>query len=184
MHMNITPGSAMTDARIPKNMTTHYAAVTKLTDAFCKERLSTEYAELCRNAAAALCRKRPSPLMSGKIESWACGIVQALGHVNWMFDKSNPLYTSAQTIQAFFGVSKSNAGTKAQAIRNALNMDIMGSPEWMLQSTQDSNPMLWFVTVNGFIHDIRTLPYEIQKQAYEKGLIPYIPADKAAAEAY
>lgn len=173
----------MINARIPQSMMAHYAVITKLTDRFCRGHLDPEYAQLCRKAAAALCRKRPSPLISGKIESWACGIVQALGHVNWMFDKSNPLYTSAQTIQEFFGVSKSNAGTKAQAVRNALDMDRMQSTEWMLQSTQDSNPMLWFVTVNGFIHDIRTLPYEVQKQAYEKGLIPYIPADKEMAEA-
>lgn len=168
----------MTNKRIPQAMQGYYDAITILTDKFCKERLSNEYAELVRKATAALCRKRPSPLLSGKTESWACGIIQAVGYVNWMFDKSNPFYTSAQTIQEFFVVSKSTAGLRAKTAREALGMDHMLNTEWMLQATQDSNPMLWFVSVNGFICDIRTLPREIQEQAYEDGIIPYIPADK------
>jgi len=35
------------------------------------------------------------------------------------------------------------------------------------------------LTVNGFIMDIRNAPREAQVVAYERGLIPYIPADRA-----
>jgi hypothetical protein len=35
--------------------------------------------------------------------------------------------------------------------------------------------------VNGFITDIRRCPREAQVVAFQKGLIPYIPADKPAA---
>ncbi len=34
--------------------------------------------------------------------------------------------------------------------------------------------------VNGFIMDVRHAPREVQEMAFEKGLIPYIPADRAA----
>lgn len=37
----------------------------------------------------------------------------------------------------------------------------------------------WMITLDGFIVDARTLPREIQELAYEKGIIPYIHADKA-----
>ena len=47
-----------------------------LTDAFCREHLDDEYGALCRKLAGVLARKRPSPLPSGKPESWACGIVR------------------------------------------------------------------------------------------------------------
>jgi hypothetical protein len=38
--------------------------------------------------------------------------------------------------------------------------------------------MAWMISVNGFIVDARRLSREIQEVAYEKGLIPYIPADR------
>jgi hypothetical protein len=56
---------------VPKAMAEIYAAVTALTDAVCREHLNDEYAELFRFAAAALCRKRPSPLSKGLPASWA-----------------------------------------------------------------------------------------------------------------
>jgi hypothetical protein len=37
---------------------------------------------------------------------------------------------------------------------------------------------MWMLEVNGFIMDIRRCPREAQELAFEKGLIPYIPADK------
>ena len=35
--------------------------------------------------------------------------------------------------------------------------------------------MAWMSSLNGMIVDVRNQPREIQKIAYEKGLIPYIP---------
>ena len=37
----------------------------------------------------------------------------------------------------------------------------------------DSN---WMLTVNGMMVDVRHLPIEVQEVAYQKGLIPYVPA--------
>ena len=42
----------------------------------------------------------------------------------------------------------------------------------------DSNPMAWYIMVDGMILDARSLPRHIQVAAYEKGLIPYVPADQ------
>ena len=36
--------------------------------------------------------------------------------------------------------------------------------------------------VNGFLVDIRYAPREIQETAFEKGLIPYISADRAGVD--
>ena len=38
--------------------------------------------------------------------------------------------------------------------------------------------MAWIIMFNGFMIDARTLSREIQEAAYEKGLIPYVHADK------
>jgi hypothetical protein len=50
------------------------------------------------------------------------------------------------------------------------------SPEWTLPSRLADNPLAWLVQVNGLIVDIRRMPTEVQKRAFEKGLIPFIPA--------
>src|SRR5262249_43338341 len=53
--------------------------IVTLTDAFCREHLDDEYATLCRKLAGVLARKRPSPLVQSKPESWASGIVRVIG---------------------------------------------------------------------------------------------------------
>ena len=51
-------------------------------------------------------------------------------------------------------------------------------PNWCIPSKLDDNPMAWIIQYNGFMVDVRSLPRNIQVIAYEKGIIPYIPADK------
>ena len=51
-------------------------------------------------------------------------------------------------------------------------------PTWMLRSFVDRNPLVWMAEVNGMLVDLRDMPREVQVIAYEKGLIPYIPADR------
>jgi hypothetical protein len=109
-------------ASVPKPMRPMYEAVVAGTDAFCKEHLNDEYAQLCRNVAAALCRKRPSPLISGNLTSWICGIVYAVGSVNFLFDKSQTPHMTAADLAAAFGVSKSTAGSRSRAIQDMLKM--------------------------------------------------------------
>jgi len=86
--MTIKPKSE----KVPKKMQATYNTIVALTDGFCQEHLNEEYAQLARQLTAALCRKRPSPLSRGKPNSWACGIIYALGFVNFLFDKSQEPY--------------------------------------------------------------------------------------------
>ena len=81
--------------QIPKNMETIFHAIIKITDDVCHHKLNDEYMQLARQVAAALARKRPSPLASGKANTWACGIVYALGFVNFLFDKNTEPYLNA-----------------------------------------------------------------------------------------
>jgi len=154
-----------------------YAAIVALTDTFCRQRLNDEYATLCRELAAALARKRPSPIARGKPESWACAIVYALGTVNFLFDRSQTPHMRADELCAAFGVSKSGGANKAKLIRDMFDM-IQFDPRWCLPSQIDQNPMAWLIQVNGLIVDARSLPREVQELAYQKGLIPYVPGKR------
>ena len=50
-------------------------------------------------------------------------------------------------------------------------------PNWCLPSKMEDNPLIWMVSVNGFIIDIRQAPREIQEEALRKGIIPYLPEE-------
>jgi hypothetical protein len=65
-----------------------YDEIVALTDQFCQQHLNEEYRDLCRRMVAKLCRKRPSPVATGKTNTWACGIVYSVGRINFLFDKS------------------------------------------------------------------------------------------------
>ena len=162
---------------VPKNIQDVFDAIVALTDEFSEHHLNDEYAQLARYATAALCRKRPSPLASGRPNAWACGIIYALGFVNFLFDKSQEPYMNATDLCKSFGVSKSTGSAKSKIVRDNLGMMQM-HPNWCLPSKLDDNPIAWMIMINGLIVNARQLPREIQEIAYRKGLIPYIPADK------
>lgn len=155
-----------------------YDAIVALTDAFCREHLNSEYEVLCHRLAGALARKRPSPLTRGKPESWASGIVRVIGRMNFLDDPSQPHHMKMSEIDRGFGVSEATGSAKATAIRKLLDIDML-DVEWTLPSRMDDNPLIWLLEVNGLIMDIRRCPREAQVVAFENGLIPYIPADRA-----
>ncbi|OQA18189.1 MAG: hypothetical protein BWY63_02127 [Chloroflexi bacterium ADurb.Bin360] len=162
--------------KVPAAMQPIYESITALTNSFCEQHLNAECAVLCRELAAALARKRPSPLVRGAHNIWACGIVYALGTVNFLFDKSQTPHTTIDELCGAFGVSKSSGANKAKQIRDLFGMSQF-DPDWCLPSKIDSNFRVWTLQLDGLIVDARYLPREIQEIAYAKGLIPYIPGD-------
>ena len=62
--------------------------VRALVDQFCRTHLNEEYRTTCLALTDKLARKRPSPLLSGKPNSWASGIVRAVGWANFLDDPS------------------------------------------------------------------------------------------------
>jgi len=163
---------------VPKAMQEVFDKIVAITDEVAEKNLNEEYAQTIRYATAALCRKRPSPLLKGRVKSWACGITYAIGFVNFLFDRSQDPFMSAADLCAAFGVSKNTGGNKSKEVRDILKT-FQHDPNWCLPSEMDNNPMAWLISVNGFMVDARNAPRQIQELAYKKGIIPYIPDDKA-----
>lgn len=162
---------------VPKAMRPAYEAVVAITDAFCKEHLDEEYVQLSPKLAAALARKRPSPLAQGKPQMWACGIVYALGSVNFLWDKTQTPHMSAGELCQRFGAGKSGCSAKARSIMDMFRI-VQADPRWYRPSKMDDNPLAWLISVDGFILDARHAPRDIQEEALRRGLIPYIPKAK------
>jgi hypothetical protein len=163
---------------IPAAARTVYEAIVALTDAFCRGHLNGEYEALCRKLAGALARKRPSPLLGGKPTTWACGIVRTIGWVNYLDDSRRKPHMKLTAIDRAFGVAESTGQGKSKAIRTLLKVRT-SDPHWTLPSRMGDNPMAWMIEINGFIVDARHLKREFQEEALRKGLIPYIPGDRA-----
>lgn len=153
----------------------------EMTDAFCREFLNEEYAQLCRKLALALGRKRPSPLFRGKLDTWAAGVVRTIGWVNFLHDPSQTPHMKLYSIDEAFGIAESTGAAKLKEIRTMFRIRQL-DPKWTLPSAIDDNPLVWMVSIDGLIIDIRTAGRELQKAAFQKGLIPYIPADRADAD--
>src|SRR2546429_8078897 len=107
---------------VPKDMRGRFDEITQLTDAFCQTYLNDEYKQICRELTATLCRKRPSPLIRGKANTWACGIIHALGMVNFLFDSSQTPHVSSSQISESFGLSSSTMQSKSKQIRDLLGI--------------------------------------------------------------
>ncbi|MDZ7616332.1 MAG: DUF6398 domain-containing protein [Patescibacteria group bacterium] len=155
--------------------------LTEMTDAFCRECLNEEYADLCRKLVEALARKRPSPLLRGNLKTWACGIVRTIGWVNYLDDRNQKPHMKLPVIDRAFGVAESTGQGKSKTIRKMLKIREF-DPRWTLPSMRDDNPRVWMLEVNGFIMDLRDAPRAVQEMAFERGLIPYIPANQAATD--
>jgi hypothetical protein len=167
----VMPQRKPADAKSPDRV---FHEITGLVDAFCKQHLNAEYAELCCKLTEKLARKRPSPLLAGKPQTWACGIVRTIGWVNFLDDASQKLHMKLTAIDKAFGVGESTGQGKAMLIRKMMKIGPM-DPAWSLRRRIDQNPMNWMIHVDGFLVDARFLKREIQEEALRKGLIPFIP---------
>ena len=146
---------------VPKSMQATYDTVVHLMDEFCDQHLNAEYRELARDMAAALSRKRPSPLASGQPRTWACTIIYELGRVNFLSDPATHPHMTLAELCTAFGVGQSTASAKAHVIRNLLRVNRL-NPSWMLPSLVETHPLVWMAEVNGVLVDLREMPREVQ----------------------
>lgn len=160
--------------KVPKAMQEKFAVIVGLTEPFCAQYLNDDYRKLILEATAALCRKRPSPLLRGKENIWAAAIIHAVGTANFLFDASQQPHCRAPQIYEFFGTAASTSQNKSKEIRGLLDMS-MSNFKWMLPSRLADNSLIWLVQVNGLYMDIRDLPRDVQQEAVERGIIPFLP---------
>lgn len=113
---------------------------------------------------------------------WAAAAVHAVGRVNFLDDPSQVPHCKPKMLCEFFRIAESTVQNKSREIRVALGMGPM-APGWTLPSRLADNPLVWMLQVNGLIIGIRQAPAELQRLAYNEGLIPFIPAERSGADA-
>lgn len=160
--------------RIPVHLKDRFSKVENLIATYARDNLDDEYLEYCLYLTAALARKKETPFVKGKEKLWACGIIHAIGMVNFLFDKDTDPFVTASDLYSSFGVSSSSVSAKSKFIRDLFDM-FPSDPNWTIPSRQYDNPLIWLASVNGHIVDLRQMPLEIKEQAFEQNIIPFIP---------
>jgi hypothetical protein len=110
-----------------------------MTDSFCGQYLTEEYAELCRTLARALDQMRPSPLTQDSVEIWACGIIRTIGWVNFLHDSNQTPHLNPSVIDEAFGVATRTGQEKSAVIREMFTIRHF-EPRWTLPSHKHDNP--------------------------------------------
>jgi hypothetical protein len=160
---------------VPAKVRPQFEEVVGLIERVCRAHLTEEYAAVARELASALARKRPSPLLRGQSRTWACGITYTIGSVNFLFDPTQRPHVRASDLCALFVVSQSAGAAKSREIIRVFDI-VPLDPRWSLPSRLADNPLVWMIPINGVIVDMRIMPRDLQEQAYELGLIPFVPA--------
>jgi len=140
--------------QVPTALQPTYERIVQITDEVARKHLTAEYAHLFRYATAALCRKRPSPLTTGPVNSWACGIAYAIGAVNFLFDKSQTPHLRAAELCHAFAVSPSTGSAKAKVVKAALELFHL-HPDWCLPSKLNVTAQLGYVRLSWLRFDDR-----------------------------
>ena len=163
---------------IPKGMLPVYESIVGLTDDVCDRQLNSEYRDLARAMTGALCRKRPSPLSSGRPRTWAGGyrLCSGTDQFSWRPIVSS-VHGNVRPMRRIRSRRKHRPRQGARSSRKALGIGPF-DPEVDASKPPRKNPLVWMAEVNGLLVDLRTMPREVQEAAFAKGMIPYIPADR------
>lgn len=170
----LLPG-LMPDPRdgVPPHWLARYDEIVALTDAYCAAHLDDEYRDAVREMAGLLCQDG-TPGARGKAAGWAAGLVAAVAWVNYAAVAQGPL--TQEMIGRAFGVSVGTVGRRLGELRDGLQIVWM-DPTWTVPSRLDDNPVIWLREIDGLFQDLRLAPRRVQEQAFQDGLIPWIPAD-------
>lgn len=141
---------------------------------FCNANLNEEYHKVCQVMADQL-NVAKSPLKEGKENGWAAAIVAAIGFVNFLGDPRSKPHLTDKDIAEGFSVTQALLKKNTNTLIKGFDL-IPYDPDFTIASLLDDNPFVWLIeTESGMTIDLRQAPLDLQKQALEMGLIPYMP---------
>ncbi|MBX3375048.1 MAG: hypothetical protein KF817_14550 [Phycisphaeraceae bacterium] len=129
--------SAASGRPVPRSISNVIACIA----GFCHEELDEEYLEVALRLARTLERIDPA-LRRGRPESWAAGIIHAVGWVNLLTDPATSPYLTSREIATSLGVSETTMHEKSRRIRQRLDL-VPLSPPWCLPSLFQEAMDVW-----------------------------------------
>lgn len=138
----------------------------ELTGNFCAQKLNQEYFELCEKLIKKMGRKREVPFKRGKLEIWAAAVIQAIGSINFLFDKSFEPYIASKQVNEFFETKATTVSNKARIIKDMFELWYY-SPEFSTSKMVQDNPFNNLVMLDDLFVPLDTLPLDIQQVVHK-----------------
>ena len=107
--------------------------INELIQDFCERHLNDEFLGYALKLCGELGREKTLTITRGKKEIWAASIIYVITRLNFLFDREQEYFLTADTICEFFGTKKSTVGNKATQIEKifylGLEVEEFCSPE-------------------------------------------------------
>ncbi|MEE8430825.1 MAG: DUF6398 domain-containing protein [Candidatus Desulfatibia sp.] len=123
-------------------------AIKKIIHSFCAKHLNEELESYALRLYDTIGRKRKFTIIRGKKEIWAASIIYVIARLNFLFDKENEYYITADAICDFFKTKKSTIGNKATQIETACKLGL-GAEGYCSKHITDT--FTFYQTPEGFI---------------------------------
>ncbi len=153
-----------------------FQEISSLLEAFTKEHLNQEYFEIAQDMLLELFGS-DLELSRSKPESWAAGVMHAVGWVNFLGDPSSTLHMPLKSIAKHFGVSAGTMEAKSRNIRDELEL-VPLDPVFCTEENQEENPMHELESLETILHCIRDLSEDKQTQATQAKLLSLLRQSK------
>ena len=122
--------------------------IKKLIQNFCGVHLNKEIEDFSMKLCDDLSGVEGVNLSRGKIEIWAASIIYVIARLNFLFDKENYAFITADTLCDFFNAKKSTVGNKATVIEKKCDLS-HGAERYCSQDIIDT--FTFYETPEGFV---------------------------------
>lgn len=109
-------------ARIPTAHRDRFDVVATMLAGFGATHLDAELTGFTLELWQRICRRKSPDCLRGKPGVWAASVVHVIARMNFLFDRSQPVHLTFDTICNFFGVNKTTIGGKATGIEHTLRL--------------------------------------------------------------
>lgn len=106
-----------------------YLEIMSIIEEVCKKNLNKKYLFLAENLCKEICKLETTSINKGKANSWACGIVHALGLKNELFTNKTEINIKAGDLYKAFNVSSSTGLSKSKEVRSLIDIE---DEKWLL----------------------------------------------------
>lgn len=112
-----------------------YLEIISIIKEVCEDNLNKDYLFLAENLCKELFKAQIDALNKGKANSWACGIVHAVGLQNNLFNNKSNVRIKAQDFYKLFNVSSSTGLSKSKEVRSHVDME---EDKWLLSNINEN----------------------------------------------
>ncbi len=149
---------------IPLDRRERFSEVAALIEQFGQQHLDPELMNFAIELWKRVCRRKSTDCTRGKAEVWAAAVTHVIARMNFLFDRSQPVHLTFDTICGFFQTSKTTIGGKATEIERTLRLHQHSEPGLCRQQFLEAFTMLRFS--NGIV-----MSWDMAKRA------GYLPPD-------